>query len=687
MTTVNDHEINEQLGEANQKILSAFSTYQKEGSGWTLSEILHLDLNVAQNKPLKGSSYLPLPKKLKDKKAFINVENGDNKCFMWSVLAALHPIPRKSNPERIHHYRPYVDEVNLDGIECPVPVSKIPKFEKKNKTSVNLFGFEEGDLFPLYLTKEREFPVHVNLLLFSRGEKRHYCLIKNLNRLLSNQTRHKAQMYYCLHGFVREQLLEDHKPHCSQHGPQRIRLPNEDNMFLQFKDFQKRLRVPFIIYASPDLSKSSTEKFQKHRACGFAYVIFSPKPEYCKPPVVYCGADAVGKFLEALQQEEERIHTLVKEIVPMQLTPSEEQEFQQATYGHVFCREELGVDRVQDHCHLTGKFRGAAHNACNLNFQFKGLIPIILHNLRGYDSHLIMQGAGKFKNKTINCIPNNMEKYISISISRLDLDSLQFMTASLEKLVSNLAKEGDAKFHVLNRYIEASKVPLLLRKGVYPFDYMDDMSKFQERQLPSKEAFFSQLTEEHISDEDYQHAQIVFTSFQLQTLGEYHDLYLLSDVLLLADVFENFRSVCLNYYGLDPAHCYTSPGLAWSACLKMTDVELELLTDLDMYLFVEEGIRGGISMISNRYGKTNNPYVPGYDSTQDKNYIMYLDDNNLYGWAMSQPLPKNEFFCLTEHEIEELNVMSIPDDGEEGYILEVDIEYPKELHDLNSDYP
>ncbi|XP_068714197.1 uncharacterized protein [Montipora foliosa] len=239
-----------------------------------------------------------------------------------------------------------------------------------------------------------------------------------------------------------------------------------------------------------------------------------------------------------------------------------------------------------------------------------------------------------------------MENYISFSIGgHLDfLDSLQFKTASLEKLVSNLAKEGDAKFHVLKRYIETSKVPLLLRKGVYPYHYMDDMIKFQERQLPSKEASFSQLTEEHISDEDYQHAQIVFASFQLQTLGEYHDLCFLSDVLLLADVFENFRSVCLNYYELDPAYYYTSPGLALSASLKMTDVELELLTEPDMYLFVEEGVRGGISMISNRYVKANNPYVPGFDSTQDKNYIMYLDANNLYGLAMGQPLPKHDFF-------------------------------------------
>ena len=236
---------------------------------------------------------------------------------------------------------------------------------------------------------------------------------------------------YCVHGFVREQLLEDHKPLCSQHGPQRIELPNEDNMFLQYKDFQKQLRVPFVIYAyfesvttkiqsaSLDPSKSSAEKFQKHQACGFSYVIVSNSLEYCKLPVLYRGEDAAEKLLEALQREEERIHTLMKEIVPMQLTPLEEQEFQEATHCHI-CREDLGTDRVRDHCHLTGKFRGAAHNTCNLNFQFTGRIPVIFHNIRGYDSHLIMQGAGKSKNKTIICIPNNMEKYNSFSVGHLD---------------------------------------------------------------------------------------------------------------------------------------------------------------------------------------------------------------------------------------------------------------------------
>ncbi|KAK3740309.1 hypothetical protein QZH41_010880 [Actinostola sp. cb2023] len=586
---------------------------------------------------------------------------------MWSILAALHPIPYKSNPERIHHYQAYVNELNFNDIEFPVSISKISKFEKQNKIAVNVFGFEEGALFPVYISKER-YSVHVDLLLYSLGQQRHYCLIRDLNRLLSSQRKHNGKMFHCphcLHGFVRQDLLHDHEPLCSQHGAQRIELPNEDNMFLQFKDFHKQMRVPFAIYAdfeslttkiqsaSPDPTKSSTEKYQHHQACGFAYVIVSERPDHCKAPVLYRGEDAVDKFLESLQKEEQIIETLLEDIVPMQLTPLEEDRFQRATLCHI-CKDELGADRVRDHCHVTGKFRGAAHNACNLNFQFTGRIPVILHNLRGYDSHLIMQGLGKIKNKPINCIPNNIEKYISFSIGNLDfIDSLQFMNASLEKLVCNLAKEGDNKFSILKKYIETSKVPLLLRKGVYPYDYMDNIEKFKEPQLPPKEAFYSKLIEEHISDDDYHHAQTVFTTFQLQNLGEYHDLYLLSDVLLLADVFENFRNICLNYYELDPAHFYTSPGLAWSACLKMTQVELELLTDPDM----------------------------------TKNYIMYLDANNLYGWAMSQPLPTHDFVWLSEYEVADFDVMEVADDSEDGFILEVNLEYPQELHDQHSDYP
>ncbi len=180
------------------------------------------------------------------------------------------------------------------------------------------------------------------------------------------------------------------------------------------------------------------------------------------------------------------------------------------------------------------------------------------------------------------------------------------------------------------------KVHLLLRKGVYPYDHMNCVERFEEPAIPPKEAFCSMLNDEHISDEDYVHTTKVFNSFVCRNMGDYHDLYLMSDVLLLADVFENFRSVCLNSYNLDPCHFYTSPWLAWQACLKMTDVELELLTDPNMYLIIEKGFHGGILIISNRYSKANNPYAPDYDPAQENSYVIYFDANNFYGWAMSQ---------------------------------------------------
>ena len=158
---------------------------------------------------------------------------------------------------------------------------------------------------------------------------------------------------------------------------------------------------------------------------------------------------------------------------------------------------------------------------------------------------------------------------------------------------------------------------------------------------------------------------------------------LLTDVLLLADIFENFQSTCLEQYGLDPAHYYTSPGLVWDAMLKKAGVELELLTDPDMHLFIENGSRGGVSMIGKKYSVANNPYVAGYDSASSNIFLAYLYADNLYGWSQSQPLPQKNFKWVTDDSIKNFDVSMVSDDSDTGYILEVDLEYPKELHDIH----
>ena len=192
---------------------------------------------------------------------------------------------------------------------------------------------------------------------------------------------------------------------------------------------------------------------------------------------------------------------------------------------------------------------------------------------------------------------------------------------------------------------------------------------------------------EDINEIDYRHANNVFKRFELENIGQYHDLYVQSDTLLLADVFENFRDICIKEYELDPAHFVSLPGLAWQACLKKTNIELELLTDYDMLLMVEEGIRGGICHSIHQYAKANNKYMKNYNSNEESSYIQYLDANNLYGWAMSKKLPVNGFKWTDSDKINEEFIKNYNENDNEGYILEVDVRYRKRLHKLHSDLP
>ena len=255
-------------------------------------------------------------------------------------------------------------------------------------------------------------------------------------------------------------------------------------------------------------------------------------------------------------------------------------------------------------------------------------IPVFFHNLKGYYCHLLMQAMARVQGE-LKCIPTNTETYISFSLGNLRfVDSVNFLLSSLDKLV-----KGSEEFPIMNKLMPEENRRRLLQKGIYLYEYMDSFERFGETQLLEKEKFYSSLSGKGVTDEEYAHAKQVWETFGCQNLGDYHDLYVDTDLVLLAEVFENFRKVCQEKYGLDPAHYYSVPGLSWDTLLKKTGVELELLTNMDMHLMIERGMRGGISMVGKWHAKVNNP-------PQLTNYITYLDANNLYAWAMSRPLTK-----------------------------------------------
>ena len=213
---------------------------------------------------------------------------------------------------------------------------------------------------------------------------------------------------------------------------------------------------------------------------------------------------------------------------------------------------------MRDHCHVTGKFRGAAHFSCNANFKLSKKVPVIFHNLKGYESHLIIKEISKFDVK-VSVIPNGLEKYMAFTIDKnlVFIDSMTFMNSSLDSLGKNLMDED---FKYLSEEFTSKYLELVKEKEVYPYDYMKSLKKLSEDKLLDKCKFFSSLKDECVNEKDYERAKNVWNAFKMKTMGDYNDLYLKTDVLLLAGVFEKFIKTCLYYYGLDPCHYFSSPG-------------------------------------------------------------------------------------------------------------------------------
>ena len=567
-TIINQTEITDSSQLSKQQITNKIAQWISEGSGWTIQSVDGHYLNVVIYKPMEGSSYIKLPYELQNSsKGLINMKNDDLECFRWCHIRHLNP--QDKDPQRIKKRdMPYIEKLNYEGIEFPVTIKQINRIEKQNSININVFGYEDKQTYPIYVSKEK-YEDHMELLLITDDEDEHYVLIKDFNKFMYNKTKHKEKKHFCMHClqcFSSERVLNDHKVICIQvNGEQAIKMPEKGDNILKFNNFHKQQPVPFVIYADfeaitekvqgcqPDPSKlnnkSYTEAYQRHKDCGYGYkVICCYDDKYTKPLQIYRGENAVHNFMESMLKEVKYCKKVMKTFFnkPLKMTKDDETNFKKATSCHICDKQYTEKDvRVRDHCHITGEYRGSAHQDCNLKLKIEPdniKIPVIFHNLRGYDSHFIMQEIGaiveenKYMDKNgketrmnINAIPNNMEKYMAFMLGNhlTFIDSFQFMSSSLDKLVSNLPAEA---LKYTNKKFKGGKFELMTRKGVYPYDYMDSFEKFNKTELPTKEEFYSILSDEHITDEDYQHAK------NLQSMGEYHNLYLKSDILSLIHI-------------------------------------------------------------------------------------------------------------------------------------------------------
>ena len=433
------NEMVEEIEEEIQKVQNA------EGSGWMFLKVIKLVLHTTKWEPLYGSSYMPLDPYLANKKAIINMQNEDDKCFMWSVLRALYP--KDNHPERIDKdLKSKQDSINMKGIHYPVDLKAIDRFETQNPNiSISVVGYNKVDLVhPIRVSKYTGCEHDIVLLLLKEAvkgengkieEKTHYTLVKNKSALIASQiNNHKGSRHICLNcfnSFNSPETLETHKEYCYENESVKTLMP-PPGTYLRFKKFHHSEKAPFVIYGDfeslikhlhncdPNPNKSYTKKIQKHGPISCSYYIVCSingvyKPvlrKYTKTKLK--GADPIDVFIKWLEEDVKTIANI--EPKQMIFTEEDRKQFNKASDCWI-CGEELGNDRVRDHCHFTGRYRGPAHNSCNLKYRKPKSVSVFFHNLSGYDSHLFIKKIGCSINKkeNIKCIPNNEEKYISFT--------------------------------------------------------------------------------------------------------------------------------------------------------------------------------------------------------------------------------------------------------------------------------
>ena len=647
---------------------------QLEGSGFVFQEIEEVILEIYKVNDIQASSYIELPGKYKDNKSIINIKNKDQYCFLWCILAQLYPV--ENHKDRISKYIIHLNKINLKGLEFPMKVKDIPKFENLNNLNINVFELTGNVLTPIHVNKNYLQP-QIDLLLYQN----HYCLITRLHRLINKDSHMKHVCRRCLTAFSSQPVLIDHMERCIKQQPTKITFSWKDQ--LKFEDYHMKVPVPIRVYAYFECinqPQNTPNVLFKQIPIAVGYYVISPFGNYYYS---YFGIDCTTWFLNRMLTLEKIASKYFKTNLELEKSQEEEEVQFQLAEECWLCENPLDDTKVRDHDHLTGKYRGAAHNICNINCKQRSssFVPIFFHNFSGYDCHLIFEellteAYNQNYNPTI--IPKSLENYVSVQVGCLRfLDSYRFLSSGLDKLVKSLDN-----FPIMK--LEGMSDDLFKKKLAYPYEYLN-LDNFQEPLKLTKEDYWSTLTQSYPSDDDIKRTQVLIDKNKIKNGRELTMLCLKMDVLQLADVFENFVESSTREYKINSLYSYSLPGYTWKAGLKLTNIELDYIKCKKLLLLLENKIRGGISSVM------GDRHVQSDENKQ----ILYIDANNLYGWAMSQYLPIGDFkkikLCceydsVLMNEIKE-DIFNTPDGNEFGYFIECNLEYPAEIKEKTKNFP
>lgn len=679
-----------------------------EGSDWQLEGLKFVLLKVSLSENLKGCGSFKLPTKLNKMHAVVNV-NCEESCFLYAVLSILHYDDVDQHRYRPSKYKRWLNELNFKDLNVNnMNIRRdIPKFEKMNNLKINVHVWENGLKGIRYNNPANTSPRTVNLLLIQGENGRwHYCGIPKLSRLYNHLKTSKNMPYTCercVQSFKSLNTFHTHYEWCRRGKAQIETMPKEQNY--QYLASGHELSPLRVVYADIECYIDPETEAHVPYALGM-YDSFHPEYNCESSYKSWCEEECVTKFLSQLESmakdQFDRNNMTRRQMI---ITPQQQQDFR-ACKSCPRCKNNFSdkLYKVRDHCHITGRYRGPLCSKCNLRLALKRyVIPVIFHNLRSYDSHMLLKhGIGKFKHWKLRCIAQTNEKFMTVSakvpvgvsskgrplyFTISFLDSFQFMPASLDTLAKNQTSLPVTE--KLMRIIPTLSAEVLRRKGVYPYTYFTSPSVLNETSLPAIEHFRNDLEKKDCSDEDYAHAQRAWQEFQCRTFRDYTMRYLELDVKILTDVFEEFRRMSLRQDGLDPVHFVSLPGLSYMSAFKMSGECIHLLQDPFIYNLFERGIRGGLTFV-NTHHATDHFFEVG--EKKYRNILLYIDQNNLYGAAMTEYLPHSNFKLLSKNEIEILfptrqQILDLDTETDVGYFFEVDLHYPPAIHDKTADFP